>query len=457
MANTTVQTGNNAPANVRASKSTQSECLGTISNGTTVDVVRCNDTWATLLFEGTPAFIWNSLLTNPPTQNGAGLSSTTGSNTAKCNGSDVNVRANAVNGNVVGTLNKGDFVTVSSLTTGTDGYVWYNIGSGRWVRGDYLTPASNDAGGSTTPSDINVGDTIITILPGVNFRSSPAGSSLFQVSTGTTMVVTAITSANGYTWYKGTISGSTGYLRGDCVEKHSSGSGGGNSYSNGNFIRLTGNGVNVRRTASSSQYGAIGSLRSGTKLICEGTSGSFVKVKWGGTTYASAYLHKDYVSDTGNMPSDKKAAAVAIALSMEDKGYTAASNFGLTSDEWCVQWISFLMKASGCSQYPDFSAQGTVQRAMNFFGSNYGSKSTKSPKVGDWVFYTTTGSTVSEPKKYYAHVGFVVDVKSDGRTIRTVEGNLDNTVTSPGEYDYITDTHIGNNNFSVLGFATPNW
>lgn len=69
MANTTVQTGNSAPANVRTSKSTSSSLVGTISNGTTVNVVRCDATWSTLQLNRTPSFIWNSLLTNEQYKN----------------------------------------------------------------------------------------------------------------------------------------------------------------------------------------------------------------------------------------------------------------------------------------------------------------------------------------------------------------------------------------------------
>lgn len=79
------------------------------------------------------------------------------------------------------------------------------------------------SGSGGTTDQINVGDTVISILLAVNFRSNPSGTSLFQVPTGTTMVVTDITSSSGYIWYKKIISIRTGYLRGDCVEKHSGG------------------------------------------------------------------------------------------------------------------------------------------------------------------------------------------------------------------------------------------
>lgn len=48
-------------------------------------------------------------------------------------------------------------------------------------------------------------------------------------------------------------------------------------------------------------------------------------------------------------------------------------------------------------------------------------------------------------------------VNVSGNNITTVEGNLSDTITSPGTYNYATANHIGDNNFSVLEFATPNW
>ena len=72
-----------------------------------------------------------------------------------------------------------------------------------------------------------------------------------------------------------------------------------------------------------------------------------------------------------------------------------------------------------------------------------------------YCVYIFTPFTSSNPDAYYAHVGMVVNVS--GNNITTVEGNLSDTITSPGTYNYATATHIGDNNFSVLGFATPNW
>lgn len=68
---------------------------------------------------------------------------------ALCNANSVNVRINpdassATNGSK---LNKGDSVTAYEYSF--DGsYVWYRIGTKRWVRGDFLAPAAGYSGES---------------------------------------------------------------------------------------------------------------------------------------------------------------------------------------------------------------------------------------------------------------------------------------------------------------------
>ncbi|MEG1012679.1 MAG: SH3 domain-containing protein [Clostridia bacterium] len=174
----------------------------------------------------------------------------------KVNANSVNVRTDAGTGyNRVYYAQSGDIVVVQARKTGTDGNLWYKITnethyttSVGYIRNDFVDAYASGGGGST--SNINVGDTVITILPGVNFRSTPGGTSLFQVSTGTSMVVTAITVSGGYNWYKGVLSSKTGYLRGDCVEK-SSGSGGG--LTAGHYVKMNQSNslpVNVRASTS---------------------------------------------------------------------------------------------------------------------------------------------------------------------------------------------------------------
>ena len=67
MANCMVSTGNSSGVNVRSSKAvSSSNLLGVIDNDVYVNVVRCDGTWATLMYQGTPAFLQHQYLLNPP-------------------------------------------------------------------------------------------------------------------------------------------------------------------------------------------------------------------------------------------------------------------------------------------------------------------------------------------------------------------------------------------------------
>lgn len=98
MATCIVKTGNDNGVNIRPSKSTSGNRLGVINNGVSVNVVRCDGTWATLMYNGTPAFVQHKFLQNPPTINGDGLSV---NDAAVSNGDKVNIR-DAANGNPTG-------------------------------------------------------------------------------------------------------------------------------------------------------------------------------------------------------------------------------------------------------------------------------------------------------------------------------------------------------------------
>lgn len=145
MATCTVETGNSSGLNVRASKSTSSTRLGIIANGTLVNVVCCDGTWATLVYDGTPAFVMHTYLDGPPTTYGEGLSA---GDSATCNANNVNIRSTA-NGSTTGDqLDKGDNVTIYDRSSIISSYYWYRIGTNKWVRGDFLAPGSTSSGGN---------------------------------------------------------------------------------------------------------------------------------------------------------------------------------------------------------------------------------------------------------------------------------------------------------------------
>ena len=145
-----VQSSNGGGVNVRSSKSVSSSRLGTIPEGKQINVVTCDATWATLVYNGTPAFVQRQFIVGEADDYGAGLGE---NGRALCNADSVNVRSqptvnSAVNGSK---LDKGD--SVPAYEYSFDGtYVWYRIGSNRWVRGDFLAPAegySSEGDGGT--------------------------------------------------------------------------------------------------------------------------------------------------------------------------------------------------------------------------------------------------------------------------------------------------------------------
>lgn len=151
-----VQSNNGGGVNVRATKSTSSSRLGTIPEGKTIKVVTCDATWATLVYNGVPAFVQRKYIIGESDDYGAGLSE---NGRALCNANGVNVRTKPNTSSTPnGKLNKSDSVTVFEYSfDGT--YVWYRFGSDCWVRGDFLAPVEGYSGkedGSTghTPNSM---------------------------------------------------------------------------------------------------------------------------------------------------------------------------------------------------------------------------------------------------------------------------------------------------------------
>lgn len=141
MADCVVRTGNRAGLNVREAQSKRSRKLGVIENGVTINVVRCNSDWATLLYRGTPAFVQMRYLAHPPVVNGEGLWA---GDTAVCNAKRVAI-CDAANGKESGKyLERDARVTVSDQALADGGY-WYRIGKGQWVLGAALTPSGEQA------------------------------------------------------------------------------------------------------------------------------------------------------------------------------------------------------------------------------------------------------------------------------------------------------------------------
>ena len=330
-----------------------------------------------------------------------------------------------------------------------------SAGGDAWFDTVELVADSDDG----TNDDIDVGDVIITILPGVNFRSTPAGASLFQVVTGTTMTVIEIITNGGYSWYKGLISGSTGYIRGDCVEKYSGGSGGGDSYTVDKFGATNTAAVFVRKSAGGIAYSTTEKLRLGSTFLIAGTTGSgsntWVKIRYGTATGGTtdAYISATYFDELASTtPSTAKERCLQIAKSLEGVHETV---LGL-SGECCQQFIYWLCGSCGKTVNDMPYGEDICGDARDYFKEN--NKGTWHPlnegyvpQPGDLVYYTSSTAGAS------SHVGLVTGNGSNSFATTgytSVECNLSNRVRAcKGNYQ----TGECDNGKTVQGFATPLW
>ena len=163
--------------------------------------------------------------------------------TGKVTSTTANVRSSAsTSSDAVASLSKGDTVDIKSQTTGTDGYVWYEIAvnatSTGYIRSDLVqitdgtTPTSTSAATTTTtatPTANSEGVTVVETISGtttaeVNVRADASTSSeiVAKAANGLTLSVTGTKQGtDGNTWYYLTFSkdgvSTTGYIRSDYV------------------------------------------------------------------------------------------------------------------------------------------------------------------------------------------------------------------------------------------------
>jgi uncharacterized protein YraI len=98
-------------------------------------------------------------------------------NPALVNSTNVNVRSDpGTNYNSVGTITRGNPVTVYEKQLGTDGY-WYRINSSQqWVRGDFLAPNISNGGASDyLPGDLGVTTAGATIFKAASVSDDNMG------------------------------------------------------------------------------------------------------------------------------------------------------------------------------------------------------------------------------------------------------------------------------------------
>ena len=270
---TTTQSGTvkvNGGLNVRSGAGTGYSVIGSLSNGSKVEIVETSGTWYKIKYGSDYGYVSKDYITVSSSSSGSSSSSssstgssnsssstTTQSGTVKVNGG-LNVRSGAGTGySVIGSLSNGSKVEIVE-TSGT----WYKIkyGSGYgYVSKDYITVSSSSSGNSS---------------------SSSTGSS----SSSSTTIQSGTVKVNG--------------------------------------------GLNVRSGAGTS-YSVIGSLSNGSKVEIVETSGTWYKIKYGS---GYGYVSKDYITiNTRSIAENtvlKEGTAVTLALKVRDESNYEANIVG---------------------------------------------------------------------------------------------------------------------------------
>ncbi len=183
-----------------------------------------------------------------------------------------NVRSGAgTSYDVVMALAKGTVVDVTKSKKGTDDYTWYKIkydGKAGWVRSDCISvkkPKNTET--ETTYSNTKA---TITADEGVNVRSGAGTSYDIVMSLAKSTVVDVKSSkkaGDGYTWYKISFEGKTGWVRGDLlsINNSSSSSGTVKTYTDTEATVKAKPGANMR-TGAGMSYDLVEMLPTGTKV-----------------------------------------------------------------------------------------------------------------------------------------------------------------------------------------------
>ncbi len=141
--------------------------------------------------------------------------------TGVTNGTGIQLRDTAVNGNIIRHLNSGIKVTINEEKTGADGMVWYNVSSNSpdfsgFLRSDFIR--NGRAASETAP-----GSTFQTAYEDVKIKGTPTdkGTTLCTLKYGTVCTVKSVSydEDGGYYWFDVTFTPvnnvSEGYIRYD--------------------------------------------------------------------------------------------------------------------------------------------------------------------------------------------------------------------------------------------------
>lgn len=285
-------TVNASALNVRAGIGTSTNVIGLLYEGAKVTILSTESNgWYKIQSGSLTGYVSGEYITLGSSSAGSSNSSSNASGqSGTCNVSALNIRKGVgTSTSVIGLLRQGDKVEI----LGTEGE-WYKIsadGKTGYVFAEYITVGgSSSSSGSSDSSDNNQtadgknGKCNVTAL---NVRSKATTSSSVIGSLSKNMVVEIIGTSGDWYQIKTTLNGKsvTGYVFAeyiDLTDEETTDSSNGSSETTTDNKGKTGTvnayALNVRKGAGTS-YAVISSLKEGTSVTIQGTSGDWYQIK----------------------------------------------------------------------------------------------------------------------------------------------------------------------------------
>ena len=370
---------------VRSEASLNSEVVGYLTNGCSVNILGENGDWYNINYNGKSVYVSKEYV---QVSGGASNSSESSSQETRSGKSgqvvnvhsSLNVRSGAsTSSSVIGSLSNGSKVII----VGESGS-WYKINYGNttgYVSKDYVQASGEQNSSSESSSQGTTSGKsgqVVNVHSSLNVRSGASTSSSVIGSLSNGSKVTIVGESG--SWYKINYGNTTGYVSKDYIQSsgesnNSSNSGNSSSETTSNksgYVVNVHSSLNVRSGASTSSS-VIGSLSNGSKVTIVGESGSWYKINYGNTT---GYVSKEYVSlgssvpNTGNNSGNSNSNATS---STYETVYNAMTQhlgspyvWGGAGELLTTSYVRTMM-----SIYPSQAAAGRYNRALQYADQGY--------------------------------------------------------------------------------------
>ncbi|CEP83070.1 N-acetylmuramoyl-L-alanine amidase [Paraclostridium sordellii] len=273
--------------NIRSGYGTNYSVIGTLTNGSKVEIVENQNGWYKIKYNGGYGYVSGDYVkVDEQSKPDVKPEEPTVKNTGVVNATTLNVRSGyGANYSKIGTLTNGTKVEIVENQNG-----WYKIkynGGYGYVSGDYVKvdgQSKPDVKPDSNPQESNVMFIGTITADRLNVRSG-YGTNHFVTGTLTNGAkVEVLESQNG--WYKIKYNGTYGYIYGQFVSKSDNGISSSNKIGTVNATTL-----NVR-SGYGSNYSKIGTLTNGAKVEIVESQNRWHKIKYNGTY---GYVSGDFI------------------------------------------------------------------------------------------------------------------------------------------------------------------